>query len=57
MPDYLEYKGEDAKRPLISAQDFNNNSTFREDFDNNKQEVAKVRREISAEARAKEELH
>ena len=34
IPNYLEYKGEDTKR--IYTQDFNNNSIFREDLDNNK---------------------
>ena len=52
--DYLEYKGKDIKR--ICAQDFNNNSIFYKDLDDNKREVAKVHREISIEARAKEEL-
>jgi hypothetical protein len=55
VPDYPEYKGEDAKR--ARAQDFNNDGTFREDLDDNKQEAAKVRHEISIEARAKEELY
>ena len=36
VPDYLEYKSKDTKRLLVFTQDFNNNSIFREDFDNNK---------------------
>ncbi|KAH8756881.1 hypothetical protein F5882DRAFT_468877 [Hyaloscypha sp. PMI_1271] len=54
VPDCPEYKGEDAKRAC--AQDFNDDGTFREDLDDDEQEAAEVRREISAEARAEEEL-
>ena len=34
IPDYLEYKGEDTKH--ARAQDFNDDSIFREDLDDNK---------------------
>jgi hypothetical protein len=55
VPDCPAYTGPNPKRPRASPQDFNDDGTFREDFDEDELETAKVRREISAEAIAEEE--